>query len=128
MARMFSSGIDDVIAALDIEQEAIDRNGDAALNAGADVAVAYMQAEAPVRTGGLRAHIAKDIIKVDARGDKYINIYPTGFDPHGERYETIGSVLEYGRSDMQPNPWMSRAVKKANSAVLDAMVTELQKE
>lgn len=128
MAIMRFSGVDDIIAAFDVEAGRMDRNGDAAVEAGANVLIESAQGEVPVLTGGLRDSITKTRVERDERGDLSATVYPDGLDPSGERYATIGSVLEYGRSDTPPNPWMERAGIKAEKGIDEAMQSELAKD
>ena len=147
MAIMHFSGVDDIIAAFDVEAGRIDRNGDAAVEAGADVLIEAAREEAPVATGvyhtgrragekreapanpgGLRDSVTRTHAERDERGNRTVTVYPDGLDPRGERYATIGSVLEYGRSDTPPNPWMERAGAKAENGIDEAMQNELAKD
>ena len=128
MAIMRFSGVDDIIAAFDVEAGRMDRNGDAAVEAGANVLIESAQGEVPVLTGGLRDSITKTRVERDERGDLSATVYPDGLDPSGERYATIGSVLEYSRSDTPPNPWMERAGIKAEKGIDEAMQSELAKD
>lgn len=125
---MFSDGMAGMMDALEDWGQAVYQRGAEAISAGADVAVEYMQAEVPVDTGGLQASIRKYDLKTDARGDRYRDVYPDGFNPQGERYATIGSVIEYGRSNTPPNPFMARSIKKGNGPVVAAMMEKLRGE
>ncbi|MEA4928586.1 MAG: HK97-gp10 family putative phage morphogenesis protein [Candidatus Limiplasma sp.] len=128
MARMFTQGLDEAIAAAELEADRIERNGDDAIRVGAAVAVGYLRKEAPERTGGLRQSIQAMEIKIDANSDRYSDILPDGYNKYGERYATIGFVLEYGRSNMPPNPWMRRAVQKGEKPVGNAMLDVLRRD
>ena len=40
----------------------------------------------------------------------------------------IANVLEYGRSDTPPNPWMDRGGEKADDKITQTMRTELERD
>jgi HK97 gp10 family phage protein len=128
MAKLHFTGVDDVIRAFDVEAGRIERNGDAAVEAGAEALIESAQKEVPVRTGGLRDSITTTKVTRDERGNRTVTVYPDGVNPRGERYATIANVLEYGRSNTPPDPWMERAGAKAESAIDHAMLSELEKD
>ncbi len=128
VARMHFTGVDDVIRSFEVEAERIERNGDAAVEAGANVLIEAAREEVPVDTGGLWESITTTKVSRNERGDRMATVYPDGLNPRGERYATIANVLEYGRSDTPPNPWMDRAGEKADDKISRAMLTELEKD
>ena len=128
MARFEFSGLDGMMAALEREAERVQRNGPAAVKAGAEALKAAMQQTVPVRTGGLRDHIKVRSPQYNSVDGHYCEIVPDGTDPHGERYATIGFVQEYGRSDMPAHPWMRPATESAGPAVNEAMRAEIFKD
>jgi len=128
MARIHFTGVDDVIRSFEIEAERIERNGDAAVEAGANVLIESAREEAPVDTGGLRDSIKATKVSRNERGDRMATVYPDGLNPRGERYAMIANVLEYGRSDTPPNPWMDRGGEKADDKITQTMRTELERD
>lgn len=128
MASINFSGLDKLMEALEAEAERLDRNGDAAVMAGAKVAVQAMERTVPVRTGGLQEHIKAKKLPYSTADGHRADVYPTGKDPRGERYETIGFVLEHGRSDMPAQPWMRTAMESESEAIAEAMANELMKD
>lgn len=125
---MHTVGLDALLMDIDNEAERVERNGDAAVLAGAAVVATQMAIEAPKRTTGLAKSITVSEVKRNARGDRYAEVGPEGTNSRGERYETIGYTLEYGRSDTPPNPFMTRAIKKSKLGVSNAMIAELAKD
>lgn len=128
MARFSVDGIDDLIQGMSLEAERIDRNGPAAAMAGAKVAVQAMEDTVPVRTGGLKGHIKAKGPFYDSVDGHHADVFPTGKDPHGERYETIGAVQEYGRSNMPAQPWMRPAVETKGDAIGAAIAETLMRD
>lgn len=128
MASFNFQGLDEAINALGEMAADIDAKGPAAAMAGGRAAVAEMEKRVPVRTGGLKGHIAiKGPFHTVADG-YYVDVYPTGTKKNGkkrERYETVGYVLEYGRSNMEARPWMRPAVEEGADAISDAMAAAL---
>lgn len=110
MASFNVQGIDDLIKAMEMESERIDRNGPAAVKAGAQVLAEAFKQAAPVRTGGLSEHIKVKGPMYDSIDGHHCDVFPSGKDPRGERYETIGFVLENGRSIIgwQKHGWTER--------------------
>lgn len=128
MGSFSFSGIDDALDELRKMGEDVDRLGPAAALAGAQAAVAEMEKTVPVRTGGLKGHIAIDGPHHTLADGHFCDVYPTGTKKNGrkrERYETVGFVLEYGRSNMPANPWMRTAVEQNADAIADAMAEAL---
>ncbi|MBR6571550.1 MAG: hypothetical protein IKK75_13965 [Clostridia bacterium] len=128
MARFDVGGIDELIQDMNLEEERIDHNGPAAAMAGAKVAIVAMEATVPVRTGGLKGHIQARGPFYDSVDGHHADVFPTGKDPHGERYETIGAVQEYGRSDMPAQPWMRPAVETHGDAIGAAVAETLMRD
>ena len=128
MASFNYVGYDEIVKSLGLEMERIHRNGPAAVAAGAKIAQEAMMSFAPKRTGGLSKHVkVKGPLYSAARGH-YCEVYPDGTNKRGERYATIGFVLEYGRSNMLPRQWMSSAMAQARPAIEDAIVNELMRD
>lgn len=131
MARFSVEGMDELLSALQLEAERIERNGPAALEAAAEMAVDAMNKTVPRRHGDLAKSIKAGSVKKGAGGDLSVEIYPQGMKKQpgkSQRFETIGFVLEYGRSNMDAQPWMDPAVEQAGEAILDALETELMKD
>ena len=120
--------MDALIKAMDVEAQRMDRRGPAAVTAGAAVLKDALSAAAPRRTGGLAASIKAKPAKHDSINGHYSDVYPDGKDEHGERYATIGSVLEHGRSNMPARPWIRPTVDAAGDKVSAAMAAELYKD
>lgn len=128
MASFNVFGMDEVLKAFAQEAERMERNGPAAAQAGAEAAIAAMEKTVPVRTGGLKGHIAAKGPFHDSVDGHYCDVFPTGKNKQGERYETIGYVLEYGRSNMPARPWMRTAVETGGDAIGEAMAEALMKD
>lgn len=128
MAAFEVGDIDALIQQMQLESERVERNAQAAVQAGAEVLREALEASAPVRTGGLAGSIKVGKIGRDSVNGVHADVYPDGTDPHGERYATIGSVLEYGRSNMPARPWLRPTAESAGAAVTEAMRAELMKD
>jgi len=128
MASFNVTGIDELIQGMSLEAERIDRNGPAAAMAGAKVAIRAMEDTVPVRTGGLKGHIKAKGPFYNSVDGHHADVFPTGKDPHGERYETIGAVQEYGRSNMPAQPWMRPAVENNGDAIGAAVADTLMQD
>lgn len=128
MASFNVTGIDELIQGMQLEAERIDRNGPAAAMAGAKTAIRAMEGTVPVRTGGLKGHIKAKGPFYDSVDGHHADVFPTGKDPHGERYETIGAVQEYGRSNMPAQPWMRPAVETHGDAIGAAVAETLMRD
>lgn len=128
MAAFNLQGIDEMMKALELEAERVERNGPEAAMAGGKAAIQAMEGTVPVRTGGLKGHIQAKGPFHDAVNGHYCDVYPTGKDKRGQRYETIGFVQEYGRSDMPAQPWMRPAVEANADAIGQAMADVLMRD
>ena len=129
MASFNVIGIDALIEDMQLEAERIDRNGPDAVMAGAKVAIEAMRKTVPEDTGGLKAAIQAKKPTIDERWDgHFVDVFPDGKNKYGERYAEIGFVLEYGRSNMRPRPWMRPAVENEADAINDAMVNVLMRD
>lgn len=128
------AGLDSVVARLRALGDGSDAAMRAAVRVGADVAVELMRERVPVSTR--HAEHLRDHIKVmreghDAVDGYYCEIYPDGVRPgggkaSGRRYATIGYVLEYGRSNMAPRPWMRPALMVGEYRIREAMREALE--
>lgn len=130
MASFNVVGIDELMADLQLEAERIERNGPAAAIAGAQAAIEAMKTTVPVRTpsGGLKDHIKFKGPWHDAVDGHYADVFPTGKNKYGERYETIGYVLEYGRSNMAARSWMRKAMETEGDAIGEKMADVLMRD
>lgn len=128
MAAWEVTGLDQLIEQMKLEETRIERNGPAAVAAGAEVLRQQLEAAAPVRTGGLAGSIRVGQVQKNSIDGIHADVYPDGKDPHGERYATIGSVLEYGRSNMPARPWLRPTAESAGAAVQAAVAAELMKD
>lgn len=128
MASFNVQGIDELVEALEMEAERVDRNGPDAAMAGARVAIEAMEQTVPVRTGGLKGHIKAKGPMYNSVDGHHADVFPTGKDKHGERYETIGFVQEYGRSNMPAQPWMRPAVENKADAIGAAVADTLMRD
>ncbi|MBR4081349.1 MAG: hypothetical protein IKK21_06155 [Clostridia bacterium] len=128
MASFNVTGIDELIQGMSLEAERIDRNGPAAAMAGAKVAINAMEGTVPVRTGGLKGHIKAKGPYYNSVDGHHADVFPTGKDKYGERYETIGAVQEYGRSNMPAQPWMRPAVETHGDAIGGAVADTLMRD
>ena len=128
MASFNYTGVDEAIRELKRMGADISKKASAAAVAGGKAAIAEMQKRAPVRTGGLKGHISmKGPFHTTADG-YYVDVFPTGKKKNGkktERYETVGYVLEYGRSNMEARPWMRPAMEEGEDAIAGAMADVL---
>jgi hypothetical protein len=73
------------------------------------------------RTTGALADSIKTSKEQERNGKHWIEIYPQGKNRRGERFATIGFVLEHGRKNMKSRPWFTAANAKAHGEVMDAM-------
>lgn len=128
MAAWEVTGLDQLIEQMKLEETRIERNGPAAVAAGAEVLRQQLEQAAPVRTGGLAGSIRVGQVQKNSIDGIHADVYPDGKDPHGERYATIGSVLEYGRSNMPARPWLRPTAESAGAAVQAAVAAELMKD
>ena len=128
MAAFEVDGLDALIEQMRLEESRIERKGPAAVLAGAEVLRQQLEASAPVRTGGLAGSIRVGKVATNSIDGIHADVYPDGKDPHGERYATIGSVLEYGRSNMPARPWIRPTAESAASAVQAAVAAELMND
>lgn len=128
MATMDVGGLDALMKSMELEAQRIDERGPEAVAAGAEALRQALEAAAPVRTGGLAGHIKIGKPQHTAVDGHYREVYPDGKNPRGERYATIGFVLEYGRSNMPARPWMRPAAETSAQAVADAMAEVLKRE
>lgn len=131
MANFSIQGVDELIEAMSLEARRVERNGSAAVEAGAQVALEAMKQTVPVRTGGLKDHIKIDGPHHSAIDGYHCDVYPTGTKKNGkkrERYETVGYVLEYGRSNMAARPWMRPAVENNSDAIGAAIADTLMRD
>ena len=128
MAHFEIFGMDQLINQMQMEAERIERNGPAAAVAGAEVAIRAMEQTVPVRTGGLKGHIRMKGPHHNLADGHYCDVFPQGKNKHGERYATIGFVLEHGRSNMLPRPWMRPAVEKNIDAIGEAVCDVLMRD
>jgi len=75
------------------------------------------------RTGQLRQSIVRSKVYKDSRSC-YCEVYPTGTTrgrKKPQRMAQIGFVLEYGRPDMPPRPWLRPAIEDNSLEILDVM-------
>lgn len=99
-----------------------------AVKAGGKLVADRLQDKSPVRTGALRESIKAGPVKYNAADGYFCEVKPIGNHPEtGESLAKIGNILEYGRSNMQPNPWFHPTVKAAEDDVVQAMQEELTK-
>lgn len=128
MAKLHTTGVEELLRSLDAYGARAEAAIPAMLTAGADVAQAAMEATTAWQddTGQLRRSIKRTKVMGDGSGS-YIDIYPSGKTPDGERLEEIGFVLEYGRGGnrpMAPRPWLRPAIEDNAAEILDAMQHE----
>lgn len=101
-----------------------------AVKAGGKVLADRLSEAAPVgKTGSLQKSIKASKVQFSPSEGHYSEVGP-GKAKHsksGESLAKIGNILEYGRSNMDPNPWFNPAVKRAEPAVLAAMQAEIKK-
>ena len=131
MAKIQLEGLDDLLADLQLEAERIERNGPAALEKAADVCVDALRKTVPRRYGYLQGSIKPSPIRKGLGGSLDLDVYPQGMKKQSgksQRFETIGFVLEYGRSNMPTQPWMDPAIESAGESILDALENELMKD
>lgn len=130
MATFNTMGVDELLRELEEHGRDVSEKLPEAALAGARAAVAEMQKRVPVRTGGLKAHIKIGEVHRTVAEGTYVEVYPSGTKKSGrkrERYETVGYVLEYGRSNMPARPWMRPAVEEGADAIAEAMADVLSK-
>lgn len=126
MAKFTTVGVEDFLAWIQRVEDCPKRVIPLLLEAGADVAQRAMEATTSWDddTGQLRGSLYRTPV-MGKRSSSYIDIYPSGTTPDGERLEEIGFVLEYGRgaasytredktyviTEMDPRPWMRPAIE-----------------
>jgi len=141
MAKFTTTGVEDFLRSLDYMDKRTVAGIPAMLNAGADVAQDAMERTAAWQddTGQLRRSIKRSAVKRSG-SSSYIELYPSGTTPDGQRLEEVGFVLEYGRgassftrvtrngvqktyvlSPMPPRPWMRPAFEDNQVRILDAI-------
>lgn len=145
MASLEVKGISEALAALDVEAERVKRNGPAAVAAGAAVAIAALQAAAPVATGTLQGSIME---VPGARTWNSTKVQPNGFytgrggsgkrkrrvqksryrSENPVRTMTVAAILEYGTSKRPARAWIRGAVESCGNAVADAMMAEIMRD
>lgn len=125
MATFNVTGLDEAIKRMNLEAERIKKRGPSAVKAGAFVAKMALQQSAPVRTGQL-----SDAITIDGPFDNVVdgihcNVFPDGTRKDGERNAEVGFVLEYGRSHMDPQPWMRPTIEREGEEISAAVADVL---
>ena len=134
MAKISFDGMPEIEKILLKEQERVQRNGEAALMAGAKVAQEALMAAVPVsqRSDHNGHHLRESIIigeiKKSTMEGMSVEVGPDGYRPDGEPYAKVGFILEYGTSKHRAQPWMRPSMKKATKAIQDAMIEELMKD
>lgn len=128
MASFDTFGMDELIHQMQLEAERIERNGPDAVMAGGQVGVRAMQETAPERSGGLKKHIKAKGPHYSLEEGHYCDVFPQGNNERGERYATIGFVLEHGRSNMPAHPWMRPAIENNSDAIGDAIFDVLMRD
>lgn len=126
MAKLHTEGVEDFLRSLESYGGRTAAAIPDMLQAGADVAQEAMERTTAWQddTGQLRRSIKRTPVRGDGTGS-YIDIYPSGKTPDGERLEEIGFVLEYGRggaAPMSPRPWLRPAIEDNTAEILDAML------
>lgn len=114
-------GLDEMIRQMDATADAVERLAPQAVQAAAEVAKAELEKTVPVRTGALKGSITIDPPKYDPINGTYCLVFPKGKNKDGQRYETIGAVLEYGRSNMQAQPWLAPVIEGKAAELSEAM-------
>lgn len=148
MAKFSTIGVEDFMRSLEAFGERAAEAIPDMLQAGADVAQQAMEATAAWQddTGQLRRSIKRTRIKGSGTG-RYIEIYPSGTTPDGQRLEEVGFVLEYGRGvssftrntrngvtktyvlqPMAPRPWLRPAIEDNAGEIIDAMRAQWEEQ
>lgn len=125
MATFDVVGIDEAIKQLDLKADEMQKLAPQAVMAGGQVAAEAMRATVPVRTGQLSGGITIKGPYHNLADGHYVDVFPDGIRKDGERNATVGYVLEYGRSNMPPQPWMRPATESSADAINDAMASVL---
>lgn len=125
MATFNVTGIDEAIKALDIAAEEMTRRAPAAAKAGGAVAAKVMADAAPVRTGQLSRSMVVKGPYTSALDGTYCDVFPDGIREDGQRNAEVGFVKEYGRSNMQAEPWMRPAIERHGDEILAAVTDVL---
>lgn len=128
MARIDVDGVEALMDALALEADRVARNGPDAIMAGGQAAKEAMEQTVPVRTGGLKGHLTVKGPFYDGINGHHCEVFPTGTDPHGERYATIGFVQEFGRSNMPAQPWMRPVTETQGAAIAKAISDKLMSD
>lgn len=99
-----------------------------AVKAGGDVLARHLKEAAPVysgsrrdvKPGALRDSIRAGKPAYNAADGFHSKVEPVGKE-HGEPLAKIGNILEYGRSDMSPQPWFNPTIARASDEVIEAI-------
>lgn len=114
-------GLDEAIKQMEATAEMIEKRGPAAVQAAAQAAKTELEKTVPVRTGALKGSIKIEPPKHDPVNGTYCIVFPKGKNAQGQRYETIGAVLEYGRSNMPAQPWLAPVLTGKADVISEAM-------
>lgn len=85
-----------------------------------EAAPVYKGFRTDLTPGALRDSIRAGKVKYSAADGYHCEVGPTGSD-HGEPLAKIGNILEYGRSNMDPQPWFNTTVEDYGGDVITAM-------
>lgn len=130
MATFDTKGFDELIKQFGLEEERVKRQAPKAVMAAGKVVFDETQRTAPRQEGGgeLAASIRLEGPFHNLLNGYYCDVYPDGTRKSGERNATVGFVLEYGRSDMEPRPWMRTALERVQDEAQNAMADILTEE
>lgn len=126
MATFECSGVGEIALKFDKLAKGTDEACQQAVKAGASVLKDRLSQAAPVRTGALAGSIKAGSVKYDAGDGWNSEVKPVG-ENHGENLAKIGNILEYGRSNMAPQPWFAPTIESARGEVESAMKAAFDK-
>lgn len=135
MARIYTIGAEDIAKAILNESKRAQKAVPNMLNAGADVLVKAEKKSIKqffsTKKGGKNRRYTGDLERSISKGKphlekgrKIIDVYPKGKNRRGQRTAEYGSILQYGRSNMDPYPWYSKARQESDADVQEAMLKE----
>lgn len=135
MARIYTIGTEDIAKAILNESKRAQKAVPNMLNAGADVLVKAEKKSIKrffsTKKGGKNRRYTGDLERSISKGKPHfekgrmiIDVYPKGKNRRGQRTAEYGSILEYGRGNMDAYPWYTHARKSADADIQKAMKEE----
>lgn len=122
------SGMEAEIAKFERKGAATEEACRRAVKAGAAHVVEALRDSVPKLEHHVEKGIRAQLVKYDAANGYYSDVGPDGDDPvTGEPLAKIGNILEYGRSNMDAQPWFYQTLQREEKAVIAVMDAEFSK-